>query len=1102
MKAKNLIAFLLLFSIQINILEAQTPELIIPESHDAYAISITPDNKWMITLGHDAVKIWDYASGRLLKNLQTGIKSIDPLENITYIASNNENAAFKIKDTLYIFNFGSFTISAKAVLKTNITALAFSPDGSSVFLAGNDEDYKNINIFSYQLVKKTFEKFADIAFTSDRSFSANTISFSPDGARVMIASKGEGAWIFDKNNKNLKKNFSESGGIYPYTFLKNGNILAFTGEAQKTLVAILLNGSDYQPIKKSKSIFNVQKGYAAAVSSHSGYLSSNENKLLLSYNGEAVLLSIPDLNFIKRLQVPKVALWSDGDHDLAMNNNGSELVSSNNLERYNTATNEKINKFGVQPFSSFVQFVFKHANGIAMKDRTINFDNGNIYMRVFKNVNFENALYRLTADGNKGFVYNHSTGLNKFDPNKAIPEFERITKVDGWGKNFVGMQIFDKFNLLALVGDDGVYVMDLNTLKLLYIIDIPFGLNYIMNEELDKYCDISPDKSKMILHATYRDSMMDKMSCVDLATKDEIWNLSSKRIRNLRFSNDGQKILFTSADSLITLDANSGKKTDAVVLPGGDNLRTIDASNKIVASRVPYNNNSMYNSAGDISLYDLSGKISKGTMKGTGDPIYNFLFLKNEKYLITEEEGGLCLWNVEQKRKIGKLYLFENSSDWVFISPDGRFDATSDAINLMYYVKGKEVLPIQSLYEKYYTPGLLKQIWENGMPAPLPEIENLKIPPTIELAIKQDEKPLSIDEDSRTINTEKAAITVQAKAEGKNDVISEIRLYQNNKLVQTTRNLVVEDDNKGEKNMVRQFPLQLQPGKNILKGVAINSQRTESTPVEIVINYKPAEVIKPDNDITLHMIVVGVNTYKNPKYSLNYANADARAFEAAMKAGGSTLFNNMVVTNLFDENATKDRIKEAFVKVIAAAKPQDLLVFYYAGHGVINDKKEFYLVPYDVVQLYGNDGALAQKGLSAAELQDYSKNVKAQKQLFILDACQSAGAFEKMGALRGAAEEKAIAQLARSTGTQWLAASGSEQFASEFEQLGHGTFTYCILEGLKGEAGKGNQKLTVKELDAYLQDKVPEITQKYKGTPQYPSSYSYGNDFPIIIIKK
>jgi uncharacterized caspase-like protein len=168
---------------------------------------------------------------------------------------------------------------------------------------------------------------------------------------------------------------------------------------------------------------------------------------------------------------------------------------------------------------------------------------------------------------------------------------------------------------------------------------------------------------------------------------------------------------------------------------------------------------------------------------------------------------------------------------------------------------------------------------------------------------------------------------------------------------------------------------------------------------------------------------------------------------------------------------------------------------------VINDKKEFFLVPYDVLQLYGNDDALAQKGFSAAGLQQMSKDIKAQKQLFILDACQSAGALETVAASRGAAEEKAIAQLARSTGTQWLTASGSEQFASEFSQLGHGSFTYCLLEAFRGDADQGDKKLTVKELDAYLQNKVPEITQKYRGTPQYPASYSYGNDFPIIIIK-
>ncbi len=104
--------------------------------------------------------------------------------------------------------------------------------------------------------------------------------------------------------------------------------------------------------------------------------------------------------------------------------------------------------------------------------------------------------------------------------------------------------------------------------------------------------------------------------------------------------------------------------------------------------------------------------------------------------------------------------------------------------------------------------------------------------------------------------------------------------------------------------------------------------------------------------------------------------------------------------------------------------------------------------------------------------------------------------------MRGAAEEKAIAQLARATVTHWLTASGSEQFASEFTQLGHGTFTYVLLEALTGKADKGgDKKITVKELDAYLQEQVPEVTAKYKGTPQYPASYGFGNDFPIGVVK-
>ena len=191
-------------------------------------------------------------------------------------------------------------------------------------------------------------------------------------------------------------------------------------------------------------------------------------------------------------------------------------------------------------------------------------------------------------------------------------------------------------------------------------------------------------------------------------------------------------------------------------------------------------------------------------------------------------------------------------------------------------------------------------------------------------------------------------------------------------------------------------------------------------------------------------------------------------------------------------------------KIKQNAKQEDVFIFYFAGHGVISidDNPLFYLIPHDVTRLHENNEVLGTKGISAEELENFSLNLKAQKQLFIFDACQS-GAMAEMLAMRGAAEEKAIAQLARSTGTYWLAATGSDQFATEFATLGHGLFTYAVLEGLKGAAdgASADKKITVKELSAYLDEKVPELSEKYKGSLQFPTIYGYGNDFPITIIK-
>lgn len=507
-----------------------------------------------------------------------------------------------------------------------------------------------------------------------------------------------------------------------------------------------------------------------------------------------------------------------------------------------------------------------------------------------------------------------------------------------------------------------------------------------------------------------------------------------------------------------------------------------------------------------INIYDFKNKTKVAQLPKFSATPNGVSFLRNDKFLAYTTVGAIKIVNIELKREVATLTLFGNNNEWVVTTPDGRFDASQGAQDFMYYVKDDQIIPLSALFEKFYTPKLLNRLLEGETFEPVPvNVDNIKAPPTVIISVDNTSRNLVVADDVISLTVEKEQINLQVKADCPSDAVTEIRLYNNGKLVQTTRNLVVEDENAGEKAMTKMFTVNLEEGENHFKALAFNTQRTESQPAELEVNYKALKISNIANQntegVNLYLIVIGIDKYKNPKYNLNYAKADAGGFKEAIEKGSSTIFAKKNIVFINDENATKSNIAMELDKIKASATAKDVFIFYYAGHGVMNDKKEFYLVPHDVTQLYGADGALAQKGLSSNQLQQFSKDIKAQKQLFILDACQSAGALEILAAARGAAEEKAIAQLARATGTHWLTASGSEQFASEFSQLGHGTFTYVLLEALSGKADNGDKKITVRELDMYLQEHVPEVTSKYKGTPQYPASYGYGNDFPVMIVR-
>jgi len=208
--------------------------------------------------------------------------------------------------------------------------------------------------------------------------------------------------------------------------------------------------------------------------------------------------------------------------------------------------------------------------------------------------------------------------------------------------------------------------------------------------------------------------------------------------------------------------------------------------------------------------------------------------------------------------------------------------------------------------------------------------------------------------------------------------------------------------------------------------------------------------------------------------------ADAKAILKELPKHSKQLFNKIYTYELLDSDVTKDKLLSKFMQIGQKVKTEDVFVLYIAGHGVTDDLTgEYYYIPYDF--RYKNEESVRKYGVSNENLTVAMAQIKTTKSVTLIDTCNS-GSFQNN---RSFGMKTAVKKLIRATGRATIVASSKDQVALEGHN-GHGVFTSAILDAIKGGAYGTDSKMTIKELSAYVEDKVPEITFKKWQYEQVP----------------
>lgn len=459
-----------------------------------------------------------------------------------------------------------------------------------------------------------------------------------------------------------------------------------------------------------------------------------------------------------------------------------------------------------------------------------------------------------------------------------------------------------------------------------------------------------------------------------------------------------------------------------------------------------------------------------------GKNVADFVAIDSKTHAVIDKDG----YYMTNKYTNDGLWFFSNGKTYEISQFDVRLNRPDKVLKSLGYAPEENINFFNNAYKKRIEHLGIKdpELTDSYLNMSIPEITEIK----------------GIPQNLQDFDQEKLGLSI--RSESKKDKIDRIFVTVNGVPIYGTKgkNLDTKQVQSGE------IPVNIPivPGKNSITISVMNAAGVESERSFLNINRK-SDGAKPN----LHLIAIGAGKFKQNKKNLEFPAKDAQDIVELFSK--SDRFGKVTTKIFTDEKVNKKSIlslKEELKKV----KPEDFVIIFYAGHGMLDKDLKYYLSTY-TTDFKNNVNT---NSISYQDLEGLMDGIPSLNKIIFIDACFS-GEIDKSsaeletearttttdpnadGKFRSSSYftvrptnmynsfelmQTTFSDLRMNTGTTVIASSRGFEKSLEFYGLQNGAFTYSLINGLseKKADSDGDSSVTVSELLHYLRTEVPYIT--------------------------